>query len=503
MIVHTAVRKKVPLKKKVRSSNPKKQSKSHISAKQNSSTNKDVSFPQVPSTSIKTVQTVVTASGLSPNTATTVVTSTPQQVPVKRTSNMIDNSRKLLKKKKRSAQPPNETPSSKQDPEVTTSFKANKKTSKKSKLKQEIIDYSARTENHTNTFGKVQKWLMDNPLVTNTPAPTQINHTAHVGKIISKSQSTPEGFVTQPQQQQQQPTHLQRSPKKTKVKTKSVGNINEKVKLQVVYKPPFKFSLKLSKNENNVKTQVVSGARGKGTRKGRIGDIKRVGVSNREESTSPKGPNQKRRSAILVRSAVDPIPTCPPELNKSSEPTYETLTPKSKDAAPAYENLQLNLTKSPSSSTATPAPSINTATFRVSKSASGVMPSSVSKPSPMQTNAPPPLSQPQHTFNKYTHNNSNSKGNSVNNLNQIPGHSRRSSLSNNLTKQQFGGSSQNLMRSSTTNLTKANRNSFHIKPQNYELNRSSTTNLTKELHGHRHHGSHANLRRGSTDDLPG
>lgn len=495
MIVHTAVRKKVPLKKKVRSSNPMKQLKPHSSAKQKSSTTKDVSSPQVPSTSIKTVQTVVTAaSGLSPTNTTTVVTSTPVQVPAKRTSNMIDNSRKLLKKKKRGAPTPNETSSTKQDPELSTSVKASKKPSKKSKLKQEIIDYSARTENHTNTFGKVQKWLMDNPLVTNTPAPAQINHTAHVGKIVSKSQSSPEGFVSQQPQPQQ--AHLQRSPKKAKVKTKSVGNINEKVKLQVVYKPPFKFSLKLSKNESNVKTQVVSGARSKGTRKGRIGDIKRVGVSNREEPTSPKGPSQKRRSAILVRSAVDPIPTSPPELHKSSEPTYETLTPKSKDTAPAYENLQLNLAKSPSTSAAQ---SINTATFRVSKSSSGIMPSSVSKPSPVQSNVTP---QPQHNFNKHPHS-SNSKGNSVNNLNQIPGHSRRSSLSNNLTKQNFGGSSQNLMRSSTTNLTKANRNSFHIKPQNYELNRSSTTNLTKELHGHRHHGSHANLRRGSTDDLPG
>lgn len=509
MIVHTAVRKKVPLKKKVRSSNPKKQSKLHLGAKQKSSATKDVSSTQVPSTSIKPVQTIVTASGLSSANTTTVVTSTPQQVPVKRSSNMIDNSRKLLKKKKRSAPTPNESPTTKQDPEFVT-VKGNKKPTKKSKLKQEIIDYSGRTENHSNTFGKVQKWLMDNPLVTNTPAPAQINHTTHVGKIINKSQSTPEGFVSQQgqQQQQTQPTHLQRSPKKAKVKTKSVGNINEKVKLQVVYKPPFKFSLKLSKNENNVKTQVVSGARSKGTRKSRIGDMKRVGASNREEPTSPKGPNQKRRSAILVRSAVDPIPTSPPELHKSTEPTYETLTPKSKDPAPAYENLQL-LTKSPSTSAAiSAAQSINTATFRISKSASGgaiLMPSSVSSPSPVQ-NIPknlPTTAASQHSFNKYVHN-SNSKGNSANNLNQIPGHSRRSSLSNNLTKQNFGGSSQNLMRSSTTNLTKANRNSFHIKPQNYELNRSSTTNLTKEHHGHhRHHGSHVNLRRGSTDDLPG
>uniref|UniRef100_A0A336LDM6 CSON008810 protein n=1 Tax=Culicoides sonorensis TaxID=179676 RepID=A0A336LDM6_CULSO len=173
--------------------------------------------------------------------------------------------------------------------------------------------------------------------------------------------------------------------------------------------------------------------------------------------------------------------------------------------------------KSPNTSgpgtTSTP---INTATFRISKSASGsallnnkpsVQVSSNPNPSPIlqhnSRNQPSPSSQ--HSFNKYVHNNnSSSKGSSINNLNQVSGHSRRSSLSNNLSKQYFGGSSQNLTRSSTTNLTKANRNSFHIKPQNYELSRSSTTNLTKDHHGHqKHHGSHANLRRGSTDDLPG
>lgn len=506
MIVHTAVRKKVPLKKKVRSGNSKKPTKSknpHSSAKQKAT--KDIPSSQVPS--IKPVQTIVTASGATSANTTTVVTSNPPQVPAKR--NMIDNSRKLLKKKKRTApNTPNENP--KQDDFV----KPTKKYSKKSKLKQEIIDYSARTENHTNTFGKVQKWLMDNPLVTNTPAPAQINHTTHVGKIISKSQSTPEGFVASTPQNPQQQTHLQRSPKKAKIKTKSVGNINEKVKLQVVYKPPFKFSLKLSKNENNVKTQVVSGARNKNTRKGRIGDLKRVGVTNnsREEPTSPKGPNQKRRSAILIRSAIDPVPTSPPELHKTTEPTYETLTPKSKEvSSPAYENLQL-VNKSPNTSITPP---INTATFRISKSASGgaiLMPSvSTTTTTPTSNNPTSPLQNipkniptaSQHSFNKYVHQ-SSSKGSSINNLSQINGgHSRRASLSNNLAKQNFGGSSQNLMRSSTTNLTKANRNSFHIKPQNYELSRSSTTNLTKEHHGHRHHGSHANLRRGSTDDLPG
>lgn len=484
MIVHTAVRKKVPLKKKVRSNNVNKKSggsKSHPSIPVK---------PQLPAlkssgsagTSIKPVQTIVTTTISSPNT---VVTTT--QNPTKRANNVLDNSKKFLKKKKRSngSSSPNvmlnDSDANKQAPDLVP---VKPKKYKKSKHKQEIIDYSAASENHTNTFGKVQKWLMDNPLGASTPSPApQINHTAHITKIMSKSISTPEKLTQQ------------RSPKKAKVKTKSVGNLNEKVRLQVVYKPPFKFSLKLSKNET--KTQVVNGVRSKpGTRKGRIGDVKRVGPNSREETQ--KGPTQKRRSAILIRSAVDPIPSSPPELPRNIEPTYETLNPKSKDA-PAYENLQLSTNKSNLTGP------INTATFRISKSASGgvLMPSNISNATPSppmiipnSNKNLPSSSHNSSSFNKYNGN----KG-SVNNMNQLFGHNRRLSLSNapsNLSKQ-CSSSSQNLMRSSTTNLTKANRNSFHMKPHNYELSRSSTTNLTK---AQRHHGSQANLRRDSNDDLP-
>lgn len=58
----------------------------------------------------------------------------------------------------------------------------------------------------------------------------------------------------------------------------------------------------------------------------------------------------------------------------------------------------------------------------------------------------------------------------------------------NLSKQ--FGSSQNLIRSSTTNLSKSkSRNSFDMKRGFYDMSRSSTTNLSKD---HRH-GSHLNL----------
>lgn len=464
MIIHTAVRKKVPLKKKVRS-NGKKPSKSSHAPSKHAATPKDSQQPMTVSNKPVPIQTMVTT--------TPAATSAPQVVPVPVPAKR-QKDKKQLKKKRRlsvdeSQQGASKSPSTTEVPLVPVKPKKHGK-----KSKQEVIDYSNRTETHTNTFGKVQKWLMDNPLVPSvtTPVP-QINHTAHVSKI-NKSISTPERLS-------------QRAPSKTNGinnKTKSASNINEKVRLQVVYKPPFKFSLKLSKNEKGVKTQLVGGIRNK-TRKSRL-DKKRVGVVN-ETSTAVMAP--KRRSAILM---------CTEALN-NTEPAYETLP--NKEPLPTYDNIY----SASSNINNNPGPHINTATYRINKSASGSnmqQPSSSSTPlTKSATSTGIPNKSQSSSFNKYN------KG-SVNNLNQLPpnmnpnGHNRRSSLSTttNLSKQ-YGGSSQNLMRSSTTNLTKANRNSFHTRPHNYELNRSSTTNLTKDYH--RHFSSHANLRRGSSDDLPG
>ncbi|XP_063704128.1 uncharacterized protein LOC134833659 [Culicoides brevitarsis] len=464
MIVHTAVRKTVPLKKKVRSTKIKKNTKN------NSKQTTNVTKNHIPSSSVK--------AAVPANNLPSLNTSTPRKKSAKQSS-----PRKLLSKKKRSASLTANDASAKIIGSEEALKKANKKSSKKSKLKKEIIDYS---ENHGNTFGKVQKWLMDNPLVTNVPPNTQINHTAHIGKIISKSQSTPEGLTTNQQ------NCLPVSPKKAKIKTKSVGNFNEKTKLQVVYKPPFKFSLKFSKNENNVKTQIVSGARSKVDRsKGRVIEKKRVNLTNdNEETTSPKNVSKTRRSAILVRSLMNPETPSPAEKNKDIEPTYETLIPKQnkKESNSVLENIPVNSTKEILSNLGKNSQYIDTATFRIKKCVSSStisMPSINSSPSHGQHNVPP-----QQNFSKHIHNIVN-KDNTTSNVHQASGHSRRSSLSNNLPKQSFGESSQNILRSSTTNLSKANRNSFHINPKSYELKRSSTTNLTKDTN--HHYNSQANL----------
>lgn len=271
---------------------------------------------------------------------------------------------------------------------------------------------------------------------------------------MSKSQSTPERLT-------------QRSPKKIN----SVGNLNDKVKLQVVYKPPFKFSLKLSKQNGSVKTQVLGGSSSKNKRKSRnIVDKKRLTAAI--SSVTPKDDSSQRvrgRTALLIKTEEPML--------EVSEPNYETLNPKKE--APVYENLNIN------GESAANQNSINTATFRVKKSASGS-----NLVSSNNLNSKTHVGSSSNNTNSYK---LSSRGSSTN-LNQMAGNSnRRNSITNsntNLSKN-FGGSSQNLIRSSTTNLSKQKRNSLDMKR---DSSRSSTTNLTKIKNNRHPHGSNINLR---------
>ena len=307
VIVHTAVRTKVPFKKKVRGERATKSKTGIVGGK-----TKDI----IPSSSKMAKRQGVTS----------------------------ESPKKAAKKKKRVSAP---IVAEEQNKGISDPAPIKMKKQKKSKLKhKEIIDYSNRPENHSNTFGKVQKWLLESPIVVQPP--TQIEHSSKITNIMSKSQSTPERLV-------------QRSP----MKTKSVGNLNEKVRLQVVYKPPFKFSLKLSKNNSSVKTHVLGSGIGRNKRKTRLGDKKRVSAAAvtatvAKDITQQLQQSRTKRTALLVRTTtVDD--SCTKELANIPEPTYETLKPIKKEP-PVYENLNI---------TAQDDNAINTATFRVNKSASG------------------------------------------------------------------------------------------------------------------------------------
>lgn len=449
VIVHTAIRTKVPLKKKVRGERSSK-SRAATAAKSKSASKTTAGLIQ----------------------AATVATATTTQA-FKRQATAIDNAKKLAKKKKRLS-----AALQAEEPTEQASIKPKKSTKTKSSSKhKEIIDYSSRTANnqsHTNTFGKVQKWLLESP-VTAAQQTADVEHTTKVRQLMTKSQSTPERLT-------------QRAPKKST----SIDNMNDKVKLQVVYKPPFKFSLKLSKN-SAVKTKVIGGGVGasRSKRKNRPDKIER-GTRDGLETAKP------RRTALLIRSAatVDEIdaptasgsrPSCSEDQQHlvAPEPNYETLNPKVD--GPAYENINLG---GPLEGIGLhgigKADGINTATFRINKSASGsnilANPNKYSGSSGSHSNTSTVTKS--HSSGRGSSNNLNQMGTigSYSNINS----SRGSTM--NLSKQ--FGSSQNLIRSSTTNLSKSNsRNSFDMKRGFYDMSRSSTTNLSKD---HRH-GSHLNL----------
>ncbi|XP_058056095.1 uncharacterized protein LOC131207497 [Anopheles bellator] len=527
VIVHTAVRTKVPLKKKVRgertkpSKGPAKSSKA-AGASPGQQQPKQLLVCGTGATGAPTTTTAVLPctskdprQGAAPtggaNPATIVIKQVKRHVGRTTTTTTAsgDSPKKLIKKKKKRATtggagagpggPSDESPV--KEPAVAVKQPKPKHKKPKSKHK-EVIDYSSRNatdaHNHSNTFGKVQRWLLESPIVAGGgggggTTHSQYEHASAVTNIMSKSQSTPDHLTTQPVAAQAQSA---RSPKKTRVKTKSVGNLNEKVRLQVVYKPPFKFSLKLSKNDSStggvtgVKTHVVAA----GKRKGRVlGDRKRVGamVVGADEPGQPR-----KRSAILVRPGAavteETIPIISGGSGPLAEPNYETLNPRAEESH-TYENITFGHGEGDNGDDGTvtnepqQVPSINSATFRINRSASGAH---------SQANFALAKSATQPGAIGFAPaSNSNSRERDK---------PRRSSihLSSQATANRpfVGDSTECLIRSSTSNLYKplsgagtggsAKRNSFA------EKKRSSTSNLSRRqsgsasnLHSLKRHGS--------------
>jgi disintegrin and metalloproteinase domain-containing protein 10 len=200
VIVHTAVRTKVPLKKKVRGERKKK------------SSSKAPALPQKENILPNSLANAAT----SPTLPISILPGLKASSSKRQQKSSTDSPKKLLRKKKKQRPSSEESTPKKEALEVTPA-KPSRKPKKKSKHK-EVIDYS-NAENHTNTFGKVQKWLLESPIVSS--AASQIEHASKISNIVSKSQSTPEHL-----------TNMQRSPSNTKVK--STNNLNDKVRLQVV-----------------------------------------------------------------------------------------------------------------------------------------------------------------------------------------------------------------------------------------------------------------------------
>lgn len=358
--------------------------------------------------------------------------------------------------------------------ESTTSKSKNQSKQSKSKHKG-IIDYS-KQNNHTNTFGKVQRWLLESPNVATDPS------TSATGVVMELSTEGTDPVVNPPNKvrnhmmskSQSTPERLAGVRSAAGKKVPSVGNLNDKVKLQVVYKPPFKFSLKLSKN-SAVKTKVIgsgSGGNARAKQQQKLQQQQQQLQNRFKTRSSAEGDGavvSRRRTALLVRtvSVEDNDKDDIDLIGPVSEPAYETLTPKRGDSTPVYENVHLKPT-TPNGTTSSKDTPFSSATFRISKSAS----------SSSLTRKPQAKVLTKH------------RGSSSN-LHQINGsRSSQNDLRKVGTSDTPFGSSQNLIRSSTTNLTKQNRSSFGQGQR--DLSRSSTTNLNKQRQTQQR-GSQSNL----------
>uniref|UniRef100_A0A182QZR1 ADAM10 endopeptidase n=1 Tax=Anopheles farauti TaxID=69004 RepID=A0A182QZR1_9DIPT len=571
VIVHTAVRTKVPLKKKVRGERAKPSAAGgkggapvvgakgatqpsatavpkQLLATVNGSTTTTTAV--LPFTS-KELQLRQQASGTGgpatgANPATIVIKQVKRHVGRTTTTTTVGNSdspKKLLRRKKKRSSggvaaaaaagvggpmatspggPSDESPVKETAAKQQQQQQQQKKHKKPKSKHKEVIDYSSRNasdaHSHSNTFGKVHRWLLESPIVAGQSAGLATGGVYEHGPaaMLSKSQSTPD-HLTQGQGMGATGVAtgaagaaVSRSPKKARVKTKSVGNLNEKVRLQVVYKPPFKFSLKLSKTDpaavSGVKTHVVAN----GKRKNRpLTDRKRVGPGTGEEQQPQQQHLARKRSAILVRQ---PVPVAEEKIpiigNPLAEPNYETLNPRhgggtrvddpADDASHTYENVTFGhdgddgpeaQQHQPPHQTH-PVPSINTATFRITRSASGTR-----LHNPLAKSATQPGLGGAGSAGTRGSTSNLAVAGGTNSSNR----QRRSSIhnnSNNAFRGAYGGdSTECLIRSSTTNLSSkphaaSKRNSFA------EQKRSSSTNLSRHqsgsasnLHSLKRHGS--------------
>uniref|UniRef100_T1HCD6 Disintegrin domain-containing protein n=1 Tax=Rhodnius prolixus TaxID=13249 RepID=T1HCD6_RHOPR len=183
---------------------------------------------------------------------------------------------------------------------------------KKKTNKNEVIDYSAAQENaatktpEDDPLGKVRNWLLN----------------SHIDRtMVRKSKSSPAGFL---------PTESQRSPTKVLPKPRRHVESKEQVKLQVMYKPPFKFSVKLRK-PTQVATSVVKEINSKVRTRPRTAVVmqERRRNQNRKSREIKKDANTTEKN----NETLDVVGECSKktvnEENKLQQPAQPVVSPSS------------------------------------------------------------------------------------------------------------------------------------------------------------------------------
>ncbi|XP_063909191.1 disintegrin and metalloproteinase domain-containing protein 10-like [Zophobas morio] len=269
--VHPAVRSKLPLKRKVRNGKVKRK------RKVKESINNNVNSPSRSKNSPKKKKRVSAPVGAEES----------RKKPVDATVIEIPHSKV------------------KKSPQITAN-------NKKKKRKKEIIDYSNVQADADGKKGLISAEVLHNPLTPEAdPVGKVQNWLLKSQYALPKSKSTPAGLTDKSRRSPHKRPTIR--PRTDKSKSHSVGNIpneKEKVRLQVVYKPPFKFSVKLRKPE---KTSVV---------------IERVDANRKTEK------NKVPRTGVLVRTVKQREP-------KPSNKTSVDNPAVAIDAAPVASPMQV------------------------------------------------------------------------------------------------------------------------------------------------------------------
>lgn len=277
--VHPALRSKLPLKRKVR--NGKKLRSKHKKPKE--SINNNINSPSKSKNSPKKKKRVSAPVGAEESRKKTGDTAAVIEIPPSKV---------------------------KKSPQTTIT--------KKKKKKKEVIDYS-----NTQIDAEGKKGLI-NAEVVHTPITPEADPVGKVQNWLLKSQpgfpkskSTPERLTDKNRSPHKRPTVRTRN---EKGKSHSIGNIpndREKVRLQVVYKPPFKFSVKLRKPD------------------------KSVVVEKSTEKVSKKIEKKPVRTGVLVRTVREKS-TKQPTTTKST-PAEAVVNSGAAATVPLASPLQVNI----------------------------------------------------------------------------------------------------------------------------------------------------------------
>lgn len=455
MIVHAAIRTKVPLKKKVRGERSKTKRSSTTKNGESSSKNLDKGTTSAGA--------VATTSNSKSKTLKRSIAKQTQKIKSRKGSDGVHLESKSSK-----------NPLASTMAKVKSSRSKSKSTTAKAK---EIMKHTKRAsvdEDKLNAFGKVQQWLLDSP-TTATQATSALQELDQLDKSrpMCKSQSQTHNLSS-----------AQRSPKKVK----SLSNLQEKVKLQVVYKPPFKLSLKLSSN-SAVQTRVANPAETSRNR--------RAARADKTRKIAGLGEKKKPRTALLLQTKsgrdVDDHgfrlksnhrrTEDRQQLMPAADRKQDTLELKAEQSSSNTSRGAINDEKNNAIGKLIETSPVNTDTFKISKTSSGtkLLSNSINSINALnEIDNPPSLRQfgevkPLNGQRSSFINNLRDSNTDHHSTNYAPNGLSTSNLTKDLHK---------ITRSSTTNLSKnqSHRNSFDVKP-NFPnpVNRSNSThNFSKE-----------------------